>query len=109
MDAAAAKAAIERTQALGMGAGYIWSPVESIEAPDATTLVFNLAYPAPLDLIASAQYASYIYDTQAAGEGASEEQLVEYFKAGGGRGHGSLHHRQLGAGLRVRADPLGLP
>lgn len=88
MDAAAAKAAIERTQTLGMGAGYIWGPVDSIEAPDATTLVFNLAYPAPLDLIASAQYASYIYDTQAAGEGASEEDLVEFFKGGGDAGSG---------------------
>jgi peptide/nickel transport system substrate-binding protein len=88
MDAAAAKAAIERTQALGMGAGYIWSPVESIEAPDATTLVFQLSYPAPLDLIASAQYAAYIYDAQAAGEGASDEDLVAWFASAKDAGTG---------------------
>lgn len=88
MDAAAAKAAIERTQTLGQGAAYIWGAVESIEAPDATTLVFNLSYPAPLDLIASAQYASYIYDTQAAGEGASEEDLVAWFGSGKDAGTG---------------------
>jgi peptide/nickel transport system substrate-binding protein len=88
MDAAAAKAAIERTQSLGMGAGYIWGPVESIDAPDATTLVFQLAYPAPLDLIAAANYAAYIYDTQAAGEGAAEEDLVAWFGAGQDAGTG---------------------
>jgi peptide/nickel transport system substrate-binding protein len=88
MDAAAAKAAIERTQGLGLGAGYIWSGVESIEAPDATTLVLNLSWPAPMDLIAAANYAAYIYDTQAAGEGASEEELVAFFAAGGDAGTG---------------------
>ncbi len=88
MDAAAAKAAIERTQGLGMGAGYIWGGVESIEAPDATTLVLNLAWPAPMDLIAAANYAAYIYDTQAAGEGASEEELVAFFADGGDAGTG---------------------
>jgi len=88
MDAAAAKAAIERTQALGQGAGYIWGAVSAIDAPDATTLVFTLSYPAPLDLIASAQYASYIYDTQAAGEGKTEDDLVAFFKGGGDAGTG---------------------
>ena len=109
MDAAAAKAAIERTQSLGMGAGYIWGPVESIEAPDATTLVFQLSYPAPLDLIAAANYAAYIYDTQAAGEGASEEDLVAWFGAGQDAGTGPLHDRRLGGRGRVRADAHGLP
>ena len=46
--AAAAKSAIERTKKLGEGAGYIWSPVKKISAPDATTLVFDLKYAAPL-------------------------------------------------------------
>jgi peptide/nickel transport system substrate-binding protein len=88
MDATAAKEAIERTKALGQGAGYIWGPVTAIEAPDASTLVFTLEYPAPLDLIASAQYASYIYDTHAAGEGKTEEDLVAFFKAAGDAGTG---------------------
>jgi peptide/nickel transport system substrate-binding protein len=88
MDAAAAKAAIERTMALGQGASYIWGAVESIEAPDPATLVFDLSYPAPLDLIASANYAAYIYDTQAAGEGASEEDLVAWFASGRDAGTG---------------------
>lgn len=88
MDAAAAKAAIERTTTLGQGAGYIWGVVKSIEAPDPETLVFTLSYPAPLDLIASANYAGYIYDTQAAGADASEEALVAWFKEGKDAGTG---------------------
>ena len=64
-DAAAAKAAIERTISLNGGAAYIWDPVKSISAPDATTLTFDLKYAAPLDLIASSAYAAYIYDTKA--------------------------------------------
>ncbi len=88
MDAEAAKAALERTQGLGLGAGYIWSGVQSFEAPDATTLVMNLAWPAPMDLIAAANYAAYIYDVDAAGEGASDEDLVAFFAAGGDAGTG---------------------
>jgi peptide/nickel transport system substrate-binding protein len=89
MDAAAAKAALERTRDLGLGAGYIWGAVESFEAPDATTLVMNLAWPSPMDLIAAGNYAAYIYDTQAAGEGASEEDLVAFFADGGEAGTGA--------------------
>ena len=88
MDAAAAKAAIERTQTLGQGAGYIWGVVKSIDAVDATTLKFTLSYPAPLDLIASANYAAYIYDTEAAGKGATEDALVAWFKGGKDAGTG---------------------
>ena len=88
MDAEAAKAALERTRDLGLGAGYIWGAVESFEAPDPTTLVMNLSWPSPMDLIASGQYAAYIYDTQAAGEGASEEELATFFADGGEAGTG---------------------
>ncbi|WP_182887796.1 ABC transporter substrate-binding protein [Microbispora sp. H10885] len=66
VDAAAAKASIERTMKEGQGAAYIWSAVKKIEAKDATTLEFTLKYPTPLDLVASAGYAAYVYDTTAA-------------------------------------------
>ncbi len=88
MDAAAAKAAIERTKKLGQGAGYIWGAVKTIEAKDPQTLVFTLDYAAPLDLIATANYAAYIYDTQAAGAGATEDALVAWFKTGKEAGTG---------------------
>ncbi len=88
MDAAAVKAAIERTKTLGQGAGYIWGAVTTIEAKDPQTLVFTLEYPAPLDLIASANYAAYIYDTQAAGAGATDEALAAWFKTAQDAGTG---------------------
>ena len=66
MDAAAAKAAIERTIKLNQGAAYEWAPVKSISTPDSTTLVFKLKYAAPLDTIASSAYGAYVYDTKAA-------------------------------------------
>lgn len=67
MDSTAAKAAIERTKQLAGGASYLWAAVQRIDTPDPTTLVFNLSFAAPLDLMSSAQYGAYIYDTQAAG------------------------------------------
>jgi peptide/nickel transport system substrate-binding protein len=84
MDAAAAKAAIDRTIKLKGGAAYIWDSVKSIEAPDPQTLVFHLKYPAPLDLNASADYAAYIYDTQAAGTA----DLAKWFEKGHDAGTG---------------------
>jgi peptide/nickel transport system substrate-binding protein len=66
MTAQAAKAAIARTMKLHEGAAYIWDSVKTIAAPNPSTLVFHLKYPAPLDLISSADYAAYIYDTKAA-------------------------------------------
>src|SRR3954471_18549738 len=82
--AAAAKAAIERTKKLNEGAGYIWSAVKKISTPDDATLVFDLAYPAPLDLIATAGYAAYIYDT----EPAPGKALAKWFAAGHDAGTG---------------------
>ncbi|HEX6446675.1 MAG TPA: ABC transporter substrate-binding protein [Streptosporangiales bacterium] len=67
MTAAAAKAAIDRTRKMGKGAAYIWSAVDTISAPKPDELVLHLKYPAPMDLISSADYAAYIYDTRAAG------------------------------------------
>ncbi|MFI6387313.1 ABC transporter substrate-binding protein [Nonomuraea sp. NPDC050540] len=63
LDAAAVKAAVERTMKSGAGASYIWDAVESIQAPGPLTVTFQLKYAAPLDLTASAAYAAYIYDT----------------------------------------------
>jgi peptide/nickel transport system substrate-binding protein len=84
VDAAAAKAAIERTVKLGGGAAYIWGAVNKIEAKDPTTLVFTLKYATPLDLIASAGYASYVYDTTAAGSGDLKKWFAEGKDAGSG-------------------------
>lgn len=61
LTADAVKASIERTMKLGQGAAFIWDPVKSIEATDDLTVVFNLKYAAPLDLIATAGYGAYIF------------------------------------------------
>jgi peptide/nickel transport system substrate-binding protein len=84
LDAAAAKAAIQRTIALKGGPAYIWDSVGSIDAADPTTLVFHLKYAAPLDLVASSDYAAYIYDTKAAGSADLKKWLSAGHDAGSG-------------------------
>jgi peptide/nickel transport system substrate-binding protein len=59
-NAEAVKYSIDRTMEMGMGSSYIWEPVEEIEVVDDYTVRFRLSYPAPLDLISTAQYASWI-------------------------------------------------
>jgi peptide/nickel transport system substrate-binding protein len=83
LDAEAAKAAIERTKKINEGAGYIWDAVDKIEAKDPTTLVFELKYAAPLDLIASSGYAAYIYDVKA-----TDGDLKKWFAEGKDAGTG---------------------
>lgn len=94
------KASLERTIEIGGGAAYIWGAVKSIETPDPATVVFKLKYSAPLDLIASADYAAYIYDTQAAG-GAD---LAEWFAEGNevGTGPYMLDSWDQGAEVELR-------
>jgi peptide/nickel transport system substrate-binding protein len=98
MDAAAAKAAIERTIKLNQGAAYEWGPVKSIATPDASTLVFKLKYAAPLDTIASSAYGAYVYDTKAA------PKLGSWFSAGheAGTGPYMLEQWNKGADVEVR-------
>lgn len=62
MDAEAVKFSIERTISRGMGASFIWDPVDRIEAVDEYTVLFHLKNPAPLDLIVSAAYSSFAFD-----------------------------------------------
>ena len=98
MDAAAAKAAIERTIKLNQGAAYEWGPVKSISTPDDATLVFKLKYAAPLDTIASSAYGAYVYDTKAA------PKLGSWFSAGheAGTGPFMLEQWNKGADVEVR-------
>lgn len=81
-NAAAAKASLERTIALKKGASYIWDGVDKIEAPDRLTLVIHTIKPAPIDLIASAQYGAYIYSPAAAENG------TDWFNRGNAAGTG---------------------
>ncbi|SDI13993.1 peptide/nickel transport system substrate-binding protein [Sinosporangium album] len=84
LTAEAAKDAIQRTKDKGAGAAYIWDSIKKIKAKDDLTLEFKLKYPAPLDLLASADFAAYIYDTAAAGSGDLEKWFAEGRDAGTG-------------------------
>jgi peptide/nickel transport system substrate-binding protein len=94
-DAAAAKASIDRTREMKKGAHYIWGPVSSIEAPDATTLVIKSNEPAPIDLIASSQYGAYIFSPDAAAKG------TDWFNEGNAAGTGPYTVRQWTKGQQV--------
>jgi len=60
-NAEAVKYSIERTKTLGLGAAYIWDPVDTITVVDNNTVKFKLKYPAPLDLIAASGYGAWIF------------------------------------------------
>ncbi len=81
-DADAAKSTLERTISMKQGASYIWDGVDRIEAPDAQTLVIHTKQPAPIDLIASAQYGAYLYSPAAAAKG------TQWFNKGNAAGTG---------------------
>jgi peptide/nickel transport system substrate-binding protein len=104
MTAAAAKAAIERTIKLNQGAAYIWGSVKSIDAK-ASTLVFHLKYAAPLDLIASADYAAYIFDTKAA----PASNLAKWFAAAHDAGTGPYEIDKYAKGQEVEVRLKAFP
>jgi peptide/nickel transport system substrate-binding protein len=97
LNAAAVKKSIERTINLGLGASYIWSPVESIEVVDDTTVRFNCTQSAAVDLIASAAYAAYIISDAAC------NQNSDWFNSPDGNdgGTGPYTVKSLAAGDQV--------
>jgi peptide/nickel transport system substrate-binding protein len=64
LNAAAVKQSIEASIDHG-AAGFIWYPVDSIEAKDASTLVFHLKYPTELELIVGSTYGAWIVSPKA--------------------------------------------
>jgi len=61
LNAEAVKFSVERTMEIGLGASYIFAPVESIEVVDDLTVQFNLSFAAPMDLIMSSGYGAWIF------------------------------------------------
>jgi peptide/nickel transport system substrate-binding protein len=59
-DASAVKYSIERTKTLGLGAAFIWGPVQEIKVLDTYTVQFILTAPTPLDVVATASYSAWI-------------------------------------------------
>jgi peptide/nickel transport system substrate-binding protein len=95
-NAEAVKAAIENTISLEAGASYIWAPVDTIEVIDEYTVQFNLLWPAPLDIIAAAGYAAWIYSPKAYAENGHE-----WFNEGNCAGTGPYTIQSYERGSRI--------
>lgn len=83
MNADAVIGSLQRTFDLGLGASFILFPVDTMEAVDDLTVQFNLAYPAPMDLVMSAQYGAYIISQEA------QAQDGDWFNTGNEGGTGA--------------------
>lgn len=81
-NAEAVRASLQRTIDLGLGAAYIYLPIESMEVVDDLTISFSLAWPAPLDLVMSSAFAAYIMSPESVG------QDSQWFNEGNGAGTG---------------------
>jgi peptide/nickel transport system substrate-binding protein len=95
-NAEAVKYAIDKTMEIGVGAAYIWDPVEEIEVVDDYTVKFHLSYAAPLDLIASSGYGAWIYSPKA-----YEEHDTEWFNQGNCAGTGPYSIESYERGSRL--------
>lgn len=81
-NATAVQFSIGRTWRMGQGASFIWFPVDwshptPIEVVSEYVVRFHLAYPAPLDWIASAGYAAYIFSPKT--PGADDAEMATWF------------------------------
>ncbi len=97
VDAEAVKASIEAAANRG-GASFIWAPLESVEATDDATVVMNLSYPAPMDLVAASTYGAWIVSPEALEASAADDQ---YFEAGIDAGTGPYMLKDYEPGTKV--------
>ncbi len=95
-NAEAVKYSIEKTKELAVGAAYIWDPVQEIQVVDENTVTFKLSYAAPLDLIASANYAAWIFSPKA-----YEEKGADWFNEGHCAGTGPYTIESYERGSRL--------
>ncbi len=61
------------------GASFIWLPLDTVTATDATTVTMTLKYSAPMDLVASSLYGAWIVSPKALAAAAADET---YFESG---------------------------
>ena len=95
-NAEAVKSSIENTMELGAGASYIWAPVDTVEVVDEYTVKFTLLWPAPMDLVASAGYAAWIYSPKA-----YAEKGADWFNEGNCAGTGPYTIDKYDRGSRI--------
>ncbi|MEO8394102.1 MAG: ABC transporter substrate-binding protein [Chloroflexota bacterium] len=95
-NAAAVKFSIERTMKLGLGASYIFDPIEAVNVVDDSTVEFKLKYTAPLDLILATGYAAWIMSPTAVGNNGGD-----WFNAGHDAGTGPYMIESYDVGQRL--------
>ena len=101
LTAEAVRGSLQRTIDLGLGASFMLLPIESMAVEDELTITFNLAWPAPLDIIMSAGFAVYIVSPDSALQDAA------WFNQGNGAGTGPYtieSHDPSGSTTLVRFD-----
>ncbi len=97
MNAAAVKQSVEAAKKRG-GASFIWLPLKDITTPDDRTVVFNLKYAAPMELVASSMYGAWIVSPKAL---AAAEKDEKYFEKGTDAGTGPYTVAEYTSGQRV--------
>ncbi|OCP25167.1 MULTISPECIES: ABC transporter substrate-binding protein [unclassified Ensifer] len=95
LTAQAVKASIERTKKIAGGASFIWAPVETIETPDAATVIMRLKTAQPMDITAAAGFAAWIYSP------ASIDKDNAWFNAGNSAGTGPYKIESYEPGQRA--------
>ncbi len=97
VNASAVKASIDAAKEYA-GAAFIWAPLESIDVPDETTVVMNLNYAAPMDLIAASGNGAWIVSPKALAEAAKDKA---YFETGIEAGSGPYTLKSYTPGSKV--------
>ena len=82
VNSAAVKASFDASKKIG-GAGFIWDALKSVDASASDTVVLNLTYAAPMDLIASSTYGAYIVNPKTLAAVATDSKYYESGKDGG--------------------------
>ena len=82
LPAEAVRVSVQRTIDLGLGAAFIFLPIASMEVVDDLTISFDLAWPAPLDLVMSSSFSAYIMSPESA------PRDSQWFNDGNGAGTG---------------------
>ena len=95
LDAATVKFSVERNREKNACSAYLYEAIEFIDAPDSSTVVFRLSYPAPLDLILSSGIAAFIMSPAAA------EKERAWFAEGNELGSGPYRIAQYEPGQRM--------
>jgi peptide/nickel transport system substrate-binding protein len=95
LDAAAVKFSVERNREKNACSAYLYEAIDSIVAPDPSTVAFHLSYPAPLDLILSSGIGAFIMSPAAA------EKEGAWFAEGNELGSGPYRIARYEPGQRM--------